>query len=77
MTCCRLNALGLVIYLCVGCLSKFQLANELEAIEGAWEVHSIYRNGKLDPTQVGAQLTFAKGAVSFQPKVREFVGGFG
>ena len=77
MTCCRLNALGLVIYLCVGCLSKFQLANELEAIEGAWEVHSIYRNGKLDPTQVGAQLTFAKGAVSFQPKVREFVGMIG
>jgi hypothetical protein len=73
MSFCRLNAFGVVIYLCVGCLSKFQLASEQDSLEGVWQVHSVCRDGKLDSRQVGAQLTFAKDAVSFQPKVREFV----
>jgi len=77
MTCCRLNAMGVVIYVVVACLGKFQFAHEQDAIEGAWEVHSVQRNGKLETTQVGAQLTFAKGEVSFQPKVREFVDRIG
>jgi hypothetical protein len=77
MTCCRLNALGVVIYVCLACLSKLQIAHEQDAIEGTWNVHSVHRNGKLETSQVGAQLTFAKGTVSFQPKVREFVDRIG
>ena len=77
MTRFRCAAVGVVIYLCVGFLSKFPLGSEQHAIEGVWEVHSVRRDGKPDTKQVGAQLTFAKGVVSFQPKVREFGDGTG
>ncbi len=41
-------------------------------IEGTWEIVAVYRDGQADPSQVGAQLTFANGEVQFQPKVRQF-----
>jgi hypothetical protein len=77
MTGCRLNAVGVILYLFVGCMSKFQLADKKNAIEGVWEVEWVCRDGKLDPKQVGAHLIFANGVVLFQPKVREFVDGTG
>jgi len=74
---CRLNAVGAILCLFVGCVGNFQFASKRDTIEGVWEVHSVCRDGKVDPTQVGAHLSFAKGMVVFQPKVRQFVDGTG
>ena len=41
-------------------------------LDGTWEILSVQRDGELDPVQIGAALTFAKGEVTFQPNVPQF-----
>jgi hypothetical protein len=43
---------------------------ESQRLQGTWVVISVQRNGALDPTQVGALLTFEQSAVRFKPKER-------
>jgi hypothetical protein len=38
-------------------------------LDGTWEIISVVRDGKADPVQGGALLTFANGEVQFQPKI--------
>ena len=64
---------GIVVALVVGCVGRNQPADGGGAVslEGAWEVKSVERDGQQDPLQVGARLTFADNAVSFQPIVAQ------
>ncbi len=45
-----------------------------QRLEGVWEVTAVERDGVPDARQIGARMTFAGGAVSFEPnKVPEIV----
>jgi len=43
---------------------------ESQRLQGTWVVTSVQRDGALDPTQVGALLTFEESAVRFKRKER-------
>jgi hypothetical protein len=71
----RWAMLGIAMTLLVGCSRSAQPAEDgqAERLEGSWVITSVQRDGKPDPLQVGAQMTFTANQATFQPTVRQFV----
>ena len=68
----RWTIAGIVLALIVGSYqaSRHQIpTTAIPQLDGTWEVISVHRDGKADPVQVGARLTFANGEVTFQPNI--------
>ena len=43
-----------------------------QVIQGIWEVVEVQSDGKNDPAQIGATLTFTSDTVLFEPKSKVF-----
>ena len=73
----RLSVLGVAVALLIGCRSSTPPADgrAAEFLEGRWEVTAVERDGKPDPLQIGAEMTFTGTEVKFQPKVVQFNDG--
>jgi hypothetical protein len=68
--------LGVALTLPGGCSSdQAATGGKPEPLDGSWVVTSVQREGKPDPLQVGAKVTFLGNQVTFQPKVAHFVDG--
>jgi hypothetical protein len=52
-----------------------QFLGDLERIQGRWEVRSVRKDGRDDPTQIGAVLKFVGNEVIFFANVRQFADG--
>jgi hypothetical protein len=68
----RWTIAGVALSLIGGCdlANRHQIpTTAIPQLDGTWEVISVHRDGKADPVQIGALLTFADGEVKFQPKI--------
>jgi hypothetical protein len=63
----RWAVLGLILPLLGGCSRDDRGAGEAEGspLQGTWEIVSVQRNGKADPSTIGAHLIFTGDRVQF------------
>jgi hypothetical protein len=72
----RWPILGTAVFLLASCGRIHPPAADSEQarqLEGPWIVTSVQRDGKHDPLQVGARMTFTDNQVTFEPKVPDAV----